>query len=83
MYNTVNELATEIKTIIDAHWRLEKSKENFVEEIEEIFAEPKHCGIALRGMMFSATFEQRLGKKRTQFLKVLLNQIDPPKFHFN
>lgn len=83
MYNTVNELATGIKTIIDAHWRLEKSKENLVEEIKGIFAEPKHCGIALRGMTFSATFEQRLGKKRTQFLKDLLNHIDPQKFHFN
>lgn len=83
MYNTVSELAQGVKTIIDAHWRLEKNKEDLDREIKEIFEEPKHCGIALRGMAFSATFEQRLGKKRTQFLKDVLNQIDSQKFRFS
>lgn len=79
----MSELAKGVKTIIDAHWRLEKSKEDLVKEIKEIFEDPKHCGIALRGTAFSATFEQRLGKKRTQFLKDVLNQIDSQKFRFN
>lgn len=83
MYNTVNELTQAIKTIIDAHWRLEKSEEDLVKEITGIFGESKHCAIALRGKSFSATFEQRLGKKRTKFLKDVLNQIDPQKFRFS
>ena len=83
MYNTVNELAEVVKRIIDAHWRLEKSKEELMNDLREIFAEPKYCGIALRGMAFSATFEQRLGKKRTRFLKEVLNQIDSQKFRFH
>ena len=75
MYQTVSEIATDIKTLIDAHWRLEKREEDLTREIKEIFEEPIHCGLALRGMAFSATFEQRLGKKRSQFLKTILNQI--------
>lgn len=69
MYHTINELATYIEVAIDAYWRLEKNKDDLLKEMEEIFDEPKHCGIALRGMAFSATFEQRLGKKRSRFLK--------------
>lgn len=83
MYNTINELATIIKVAIDAYWRLEKNRDDLLKEIEEIFDEPKHCGIALRGMAFSATYEQRLGKKRSQFLKEMLNQINSEKFHFD
>lgn len=83
MYNTVNELAAYVKGAIDAHWRLEKSKDDLLKEMKEIFEEPQHRGIALRGMAFSATFEQRLGKKRSRFLKDVLNQIDRKKFHFD
>lgn len=83
MYNTVNELAVAIKESIDEYWRLEKSKEMLYREIKKIFEEPKHCGIALRGMDFSATFGQRLGKKRSIFLKSILNEIDCEKFHFD
>ena len=82
MYHTVSELAKHIKTLIDAHWRLEKSEEDLTKDIREIFEDPMNCGLALRGMAFSATFEQRLGKKRAQFLKQLLNKIDPNKYHF-
>ena len=45
MYNTINELATIIKVAIDAYWRLEKNRDDLFKEIEEIFDEPKHCGI--------------------------------------
>lgn len=83
MYNTVDELARVIKESIDAYWRLEKSQEDLQREIQEIFEQPKHCGIALRGTDFSATFGQRLGKKRSKFLKTILNQIDCEKFHFD
>lgn len=69
MYNTVNEPATNIKIAIDAYWRLEKDRDDLLKEKEEVFEEPKHCGIALRGMAFSTTFEQRLGKKRVSFQK--------------
>lgn len=79
----MSELAKAVKKIIDEHWCLEKSKDDLIREIKEIFEEPKHCGIALRGMAFSATFEQRLGKKRTQFLKDTLHQIDSLKFDFS
>ena len=82
MYNTVSELAIVVKQIIDAHWRLEKSREALIQELREIFEDPKYCGIALRGTAFSPTFEQRLGKKRTRFLKEILNKIDSQKFRF-
>ena len=82
MFHTVNELATHIKSLIDAYWRLDKSEQGLTKEIKEAFDNPVNCRLALRGMTFSATFEQRIGKKRTKYLKQLLNQIDSNRFHF-
>ena len=82
MFHTVNELAKHIKSLVDAYWRLEIKEEALAKEIKEAFENPVCCGLALRGMTFSATFEQRLGKKRAKYLKQLLNQIDSNRFHF-
>ena len=82
MYSTVSDLSAEVKSLIDTYWRLEKSDDSLIEEIRAIFEQPQHCAIALRGMTFAPTFEQRLGKKRSRFLKEILNRIDPNKYHF-
>lgn len=82
MYNTVNELSKDVKDIIDSHWRLETTEEEMIQSISSIFLDVHNRELAFRGNCFSATFERKLGMKRTILLKELLSKIDSKKYRF-
>lgn len=82
MYSTVNELSKYVKDVIDSHWRLETTEEEMISSISEIFLDVHNRELAFRGNSFSATFERKLGVKRTSLLKELLTRIDSKKYRF-
>ena len=82
MYRTVGELSAFIKKVIDARWSLETSEREIVETLSDIFSDIHNRELVFRGNAFSATFERKLEKKRIEFLKSLLLQIDAEKYRF-
>ena len=82
MYKTVGEFSVVIKTIIDTRWSLEASEEETYNLLVDTFSDIHNRELAFRGNSFSATFERKLGKKRIEFLKSILKQIDPEKYKF-
>lgn len=79
-YETVEQLASVMVSLIDSYWKLEISEEDFLSQIAHVFLEPNLRGIAMRGLNFKSAFERKLGKKRIAELTLALIKIDKKTF---
>ena len=75
-YQTVNQVADDLKQLIDSYWRLEQSEQQLYNSIVAVFSETKNRALILRGLSFKAGFERILGKKRLEEIKKVLVRYD-------
>lgn len=75
-FRTMDQVAGEIKQIIDKYWRLEISEDVLMSQIADIFSDADNRGLAMRGPDFKAGFERKLGKKRIEEVKRILLKVD-------
>lgn len=73
---TMNQLADELKQLIDDYWRLDISEKNLCEQVSTIFSDTCNRGLIMRGPRFKAGFERKLGKKRIEEMKKILIKLD-------
>ena len=82
MFRTAAELSTFVKKVIDARWKLETSEQEMLDHLSSTFSDVHNRELVFRGNAFSPTFERQLGKKRIEFLKSVLTQIDSKRYCF-
>lgn len=75
-FQTMNEVAETLKTLIDDYWKLKITENDFVIRISEIFVNSDNRGLIMRGFSFKAGFERVLGKKRIEVVKKVLIKVD-------
>lgn len=75
-FNTMDQVAEELKKQIDCYWKLDISEESLISEISNIFSNTENRGLVMRGPKFKAGFERKLGKKRIEELKRVLIKIN-------
>ncbi len=80
IYSTTEQLAQEVKNLIDSYWKLVILEDEFIKEISDIFMNIANRGLAMRGLSFKAGFERKLGKKRIDELVKALLKIDNDLF---
>ena len=76
LYKNMNQMAQDIKILIDRYWKLEKRGAELKQQISLIFSYTENRGLAMRGPAFKAGFERKLGKKRIEELSGVLLSID-------
>lgn len=76
VYQTMNQLADDLKKLVDCYWRLDISEENLSEEVSRVFSDTSNRGLIMRGPSFKAGFERKMGKKRIEEIKKVLIKID-------
>ena len=75
-FQTMNEVAEVMKTLVDDYWKLKVSEKDFIHEISVAFSNTDNRGLIMRGFSFKAGFERILGKKRLEEVKKALVKID-------
>lgn len=80
-YQTANDMAEDVKKIIDDYWKLELSESDFLSSISNIFLNSENRGLAIRGLQFKAGFERKVGKKRLAEIKRVLKKENHELFH--
>lgn len=75
-YQTINEIAEELKNLVDEYWKLELSEEQLIKDVSCIFSDTTNRGLIMRGPNFKAGFERKMGKKRIEEIKMILIKID-------
>ncbi len=75
-YQTINEIAEELKNLVDKYWKLELSEEQLINDVSCIFSDTTNRGLIMRGPSFKAGFERKMGKKRIEEIKMILIKID-------
>lgn len=75
-YQTMNQMADDLKQLIDSFWKLELSEQQFITKMSATFSNTTNRGLAMRGLSFKAGFERALGKKRIEEIKKTLVKID-------
>lgn len=75
-YQTLIQIADDLKQIIDNFWKLELTEQEMISAIEVIFSDANNRGLMMRGLNFKAGFERKLGKKRIDEIKRALIIID-------
>lgn len=76
LYKNMNQMAQDIKILIDRYWKLEITGAELKQQISLIFSYTENRGLAMRGPAFKAGFERKLGKKRIEELTGVLLSID-------
>ncbi len=75
-FQTMNEAAEKLKSLVDDYWKLKVSEKEFIHEISDVFSNTDNRGLIMRGFSFKAGFERILGKKRLEEVKKALIKVD-------
>lgn len=81
-YQTANQMAEDVKRLIDNYWRLELSENAFSATLLDIFSNSGSRGLAIRGLQFKAGFERKVGKKRLMEIKRVLVKVNRELFQY-
>ena len=81
LYKNMNQMAQDIKFLIDRYWKLDLTGAELNQQISLIFSYTENRGLAMRGPAFKAGFERKLGKKRIEELSGVLLSIDAQLYH--
>ena len=71
-FQTMNEAAEKLKSLVDDYWKLKVSEKEFIHEISDVFSNTDNRGL----ITFKAVFERILGKKRLEEVKKALIKVD-------
>ena len=75
-FQTMNEAAEKLKSLVDDYWKLKVSEKEFIHEISDVFSNNDNRVLIMRGFSFKAGFERILGKKRLEEVKKALIKVD-------
>lgn len=75
-FQTMNEAAEKLKSLVDDYWKLKVSEKEFIHEISDVFSNTDNRGLIMCGFTFKAGFERILGKKRLEEVKKALIKVD-------
>lgn len=56
-FQTMNEAAEKLKSLVDDYWKLKVSEKEFIHEISDVFSNTDNRGLIMRGFTFKAGFE--------------------------
>lgn len=75
-YETLDQVADEVKRIVDNYWKLEITAQSMESSVKCIFQHSSNRGLVMRGLRFKPAFVRKLGEKRIEELKRVLLKID-------
>lgn len=75
-FQSLDQISSYLKSLIDDYWKLEMSEDVFINKISAVMSNTDNRALIMRGPCFKAGFERKMGKKRIQEFVNALIMID-------